>query len=74
MNYPVFQKIVHTFLFLHSACVPHEEKLLFVTSLVAGFSNRIAFFRGLGGQGLGEGEGKKDFIGGSSEIRGNFIW
>ena len=68
------KKIVHPFLFLHSACVPHEEKLLSVTGLPAGFSNRIAFFRGLGGQGSGEGEGGKDFIVGSSEIGGNFIW
>jgi hypothetical protein len=26
LNCPGFQKIVHTFLFLHSACVPHEVK------------------------------------------------
>jgi hypothetical protein len=62
------KKIVHTFLFLHSACIPHEEKLLFVTSLVAGFANRIAFLRGLGGQGTGEVEGGKDFIVGFLEI------
>ena len=62
------------FLFLHSACVPHEEEPLSATGLLTGFSNRIAFFRGLGGQGSGKGEGEKDLIVGSSEIGGNFIW
>ena len=68
------RKVVHMFLFLHSACVPHEEKLHLVTSLVAGYSKRIAFFGGLGGKGIWEREGGKDFIVGSLEIGDNFIW
>ena len=53
------RKIVLTFLFLHSACVPHEEKLLLVTSLVAGFSNRIAFLGDWGEREQGRGRGEK---------------